>query len=213
MVISSNEHVPAPEQAPTPLIERISLDVLRHQLRDFSTMDRRALMETLVPYRELPLHDPAGFTIAAHRRGLSDSMARLSEMTDIDLNSSYDMGVVFASGLVRQSLQGHDDLPVISDFANDKKDQVEAYLRRAAYHSPRDTISRHRELNDQLAAAVELFADHCKVFVPDLIIGDGAAELRRGYYDYLQVVNLLDERQAPRGGRLERWLARFALHR
>jgi len=218
MLVSSPETSQSVAGEPDPnIMGLLTLVVLKQQLADFSGLDRRALLDTLVPHRDLPSHDPAGFIIAYHHdtqqqaASLVEDEAAVAPAGLVEVDSSYDLGVVFGSSLLRRALPEGHTIPVISeDFNPDKKYLVVKYLDKSKHQPLKRLTSHDSHDNKNLAKASELFAEKCKLIVPDLMI-DGEEELQRGLHDYLSVVTLLEISKEQQANTLRRALGHFSL--
>lgn len=217
MLVSSPESTRAYANEPdADIMGLLTLVVLKQQLADFSGLDRRALLDTLVPHRDLPDHDPAGFIIAYHHDAQAKITGSAESIDDeavslVDVDSSYDLGVVFGSSLLRRAMPEGQTLPVISeDFNPDKKQVVVKYLDKSRNQPLKRLISHDSHDNKNLTKALELFAEKCKVIVPDLMI-DGEEELQRGLHDYLSVITLLEISKDQQATTLRRVLGHFSL--
>lgn len=160
----------------------LKYDVLQAHLEEISHLDQTALMTTLLPHRHLPSFDPAGYVIAHHS---------LEPQEHIQVNSTYDLGVVFASSLFERARSKDQLKPVVSEFDAEKRQVVDEYLLAAA-NTPVDILIRKDDpAVKYINNAVNLFAHRCKVIVPHLML-DGKEALFRGAHDYLSVVSLLE---------------------
>lgn len=166
-------------------IPYINRDAISTHLATVSRLDKRALMDTLVPHRALPMHDPGRYVIEAHRPGELNGSVRL--------DSSYELGVVFARSLLRSATAGEEGYipPVVSQFDEAKKQLIDDYLRQAPHRKASNLTKMDWQIHPYLERAVELFCRRCDVVVPELML-EGDEEVKRGVHDYLSVITLLE---------------------
>lgn len=196
MLIQSR--LPSPDKSPSSelafdgVFGSITPEVLREQLREISVMDRHALLQTLTPHRELPGYDPAGYIIGFHK-GANFSKVENDSTTasSYDVNTGYDLGVVFGRLLLTKSQPDDYLSPVISKWGEEQKSLVEDYLMRSKSTSVKKLTSNDSIANPDLVNAIHAFIDRCKAIVPDLTF-EGTEELERGIHDYLSVMSILD---------------------
>jgi len=170
-----------PEGGDLPSLNR---DIFQEHLRRLSIMNRDALLNTLVPHRNLPSFDPARYIIEHQNGSLNND--------DIDINTGYQLGVVFGRSLMSRAVNAaHNDMPTISDFDIAKKLLVDSYLDRASHTSLQRLTRLDSTLHPKLEQAVDLFCNMCLTKVPDLML-DGEEAVRRGVHDYLSVYSLLE---------------------
>lgn len=192
------EHHKALGQPHSGLPLPLDRELIETHLAQFSTLDRHGLLDTLVPHRTLPEHDPARHVIESHRLDHDNEPATLQ--------SSYDLGVVFARSLYQKALQESDHLPpTISDFDEDKKALVDHYLAQTSRKDVKELTAFDQDFNAYPRRAVDLFCARCEVVVPDLLL-DGNDEVARGSHDYLSVVSLIETHAENRSQSLKRRL-------
>ena len=178
----------------------ITTEALLEHAHSFEAMNGLAIRNTLIPYRGLPLHDPAGYIIAYHQiinpKGgdvLAFAVAIENEEAITDINSSYDLGVVFASSLLRAHMPSG-TMPVISSFDGDRSvhNLIESYLHGSMKRSIKKLTSNSDLIHPELDSAVEIFLTHYQKVEPTFL-QDDADEVRRGCHDFLSVVALLED--------------------
>ncbi|HVW23539.1 MAG TPA: hypothetical protein VHB51_03620 [Candidatus Saccharimonadales bacterium] len=184
------------------LVRLLDHDVIYGHLETISQMDQRLLLATLVPHRDLPGFDPAGYIIARHNQDAN---------LDAGLRTTYDLGVVFGRSLLRYASTGNMELPVVSgELDPDKQRLIDDYLA-ASKHTTVPNLTRNEvRLNAELYEAINLFAKRCETIVPHLMLS-GRDELRRGFHDFLSVVTLLETDTAAQASTLRRLLGRISL--
>jgi hypothetical protein len=170
----------------------IAREDIEEHLALLSVLDRSALLNTLIPHRTLPEHDPARHIIDHHAAELQGDKPML--------RSSYDLGVVFGrSLLMRRTVRDQTFLPpVITDFDEEKKQLINRYLQASSHKDVYELVNFDADFNGYLERAVDLFCHKCELVVPDLML-DGEGEVLRGVHDYFSVVSLLEsQREAQR---------------
>ena len=197
--------LPAPEHNPCApeeeLMALLTHDVLRSRLELVSKLGQDALLNTLVPHRQLPLFDPAAYIIAHH------AQRPMQEVGIQDINDSYDLGVVFGRLLVVKAL--NDNQPVIHNFNPQYIKVVDAYLDASS--TSRGVLlppSTSQENTLEIKRAFGLFAARCKSEVPHLMLS-GAHALQHGFGDYLNVVSIVTAEETQIDGAFWRATARL----
>lgn len=192
------EHLKGLPQPHAGLPFPLDRELIEAHLAQFSTLDRTGLLNTLIPHRTLPEHDPARYVIEHHRHDHQHETPAVQ--------SSYDLGVVFGRSLLQQALTLSGHLPpVITRFDEEKKDLVDRYLNQAVRKNVKDLTTFDKDFNHHLRRAIDLFCARCEVVVPDLLL-DGNDEVVRGVHDYLSVVTLLETQADQRKSSLKRRL-------
>ncbi len=207
MLLSSNEagRGNGPETI-TGMIDRAAIEA---HLKDFASLDGRALLETLAPHQELPQFDPASYVIRYHR-GLADPEQSGQDQPRPTVDSTYALGVVFGRSLMMRAAP-EALLPVISPAINPaKKALVDRYLADSAFVPVRKLTSNDRQIDEKLQTSVTLFTDKCRILVSHLML-DGNEELERGFHDYLAVISLLDAAHDAEPRTLRRVLGKFSI--
>ena len=183
------------------VIGLLKRDVLEEQLKEISSLDQRALLDTLTPNRNLPSFDPAGYVIASHKE-------KQSEL--VQINTTYDLGVVFGRSLLMRAWLVDSDLPAITDFNPERKALVDTYLEEAR-HIPVATLTRRDDPKfHDINHAVKLFAKRCNVIMPHMMM-DGSEGMLRGFHDYISAVTLLEAPEGSQDKALARLLGRLKL--
>lgn len=216
MILPSHER-PGPA-SPEGVLHGITGEKLLVHARSFESMNDLAMRNTLIPYRGLPLNDPAGYIIAYHRiinpRGadvVAFAQALEQNQAVLDINTSYDLGVVFASSLLRR-YPPPGGLPVVALFDNESGTQalIEKYLHASQNRPVSRLTANDAYIHKDLRKAVEIFLEQCRRVEPGLM-RDGADEVRRGCHDYFGVIALLEAKQEERPRVLNRYLGRTSL--
>jgi hypothetical protein len=176
------EALPEPAESGFEIYDFFTPDVLRQQLEDISYLDQHALLDTLVPHRQLPTFDPAGY-ILAQRERISDDK--------VNVKTSYDLGVVFGRSLLDRALPKDLDHPVVSEFNDARKQLVDSYLQDANRLHSAGVAYYEEQLHPDLHRAIALFSQRCSVIMPHIMF-DGEADVLRGCHDYVSVVALLE---------------------
>lgn len=199
--------------AESDVLSSITTDMLRQHLGELSELDRRALLDTLIPHRHLPTYHPAGYIIAYHDALLGKDAPPDPDAGDleakVDVSSSYDLGVVFGCSLYAKTLKDGKAVPPITDFNQQNLSLVETYLEKSHHQTVKKLGSND---NKNLANALDVFIARCRTVVPDLVFDESdAGELRRGCHDYLSIVALLEADQSQQPSLLRRFLGRSSI--
>lgn len=186
------------------IIGLLTRDILFDQLEDMSNLNKDALIATLIPNRHLPQHDPAGYIIARH--------AKLTNTDDVieAINTTYDLGVVYARNLVIKARPAHALPPVISNFDVSVKNLVDQYLVHSKDVPIAVLIRREDPKYTDLNNATEVFAQRCRTVIPQYMI-DGDAAMLRGVHDYISAVTLIESTAFSRLDAYQRLLGKRTL--
>lgn len=184
---TTHEHNHRPEHPPgEEVVGLLTHDVLKEQLNVFRRLNGDALINTLVPHRDLPDFSVARYLIAQNA-GENGPTA--------ELNEAYDLGVVFARSLVIRALPEGRDLPVITEeFNAEGKQLVDRYLDESRKR-PLHKLTRRLEDRGPYADidfTVNWFADHCQQHVPHLMFNGGKDAIMHGFHDYISAVTLIE---------------------
>ncbi len=183
------------------IIGLLSREVLQQHMAEIERLDQSALLNTLIPNRNLPPHDPAGHIIAHHARLGTDN---------VHVNDAYDLGVVYARSLLTHAWPKDRLLPVISNFDIERKTVVNNYLT-ASKKVPVLILTRNDDPEfKNLNTAVALFAKRCESIVPHLMF-DGDQAVLRGVHDYFSVVTLLEASEQDQRNAYRRLIGRVSL--
>jgi hypothetical protein len=194
---------------PEPLLSALTPLLIQRHAYELTNLDAIAIRDTLVPHSGLPLHDPAGYLMAYRKVITPSSVENPAGIFDgnplASLSSSYDLGVVFGSSLLRRAhMESGALLPAVQseELDIDGRRLIERYLHDA-YETPVGQMVGNNTGHPELTQAVELFSAHCNEVVPELMAG-GSDELKRGCHDLLSIVALLEAENTEEQNRLMR---------